>query len=262
MSTAFKKTTELEQRLERLEVDATRIDQEIKSVTAQRNDAAAQLKKDTVAKCQSTLDSLNAEREATDAGYLLLKEQIEHTRETEGLAAAAARVDAITAESGEVAAEYEAAAQELLQRAQDYVSAREAFIDTFNKDRQLRTEAAALGHRFDLSIANSKPLPLPARHPVHKKLPFTEQYNWPAMSHRRESTERDDTKMRERRNYSEAANTPGYEIIVAAGLLPFPPLTQRQKDSLAAAEAQREWQSKRGEKTSIAHQGPERRVGL
>jgi hypothetical protein len=236
MTEQFSKSTELQGRLTRLTLDRGKLEARIEEVTAQRNEAAAQVDKGTVTEHQQTLDRLHAELEATTAGLALVQDRVKETREQEGAKAARARCEAIVAEAQEAAAEYERAATTMLECARAYDTARTKFLEAFEKTKELRLEENALCHRFELARSKLPVIPVPARHPVLAQMPFVGDYNWPDNAHKAEATQRCEHQMRTRRTYKECSRTEGFEIITGAGLRPFAELNARQRELLAEKE--------------------------
>ncbi|MGZ3483606.1 MAG: hypothetical protein ACXU96_08465 [Gemmatimonadaceae bacterium] len=90
----------------------------------------------------------------------------------------------------------------------------------------LRAEAAALADRFALNIPNLTMLSEPQQNVV-ASLPTPWQYRGA-----RPSFERCEHGLRERRDYAEISGSIGYGIIQTAGLRPFRPLTDREREVL------------------------------
>lgn len=99
----------------------------------------------------------------------------------------------------------------------------------------LQAEADALHHRFGLprlGLPGFVPAGVDARtRDLHRDLDGYIR-TIPAMEHC-------GYEMRQRRTYEEISDTPAFEIIRAAGLSPWPPLTEQQLRLLAAREKER-----------------------
>lgn len=115
-------------------------------------------------------------------------------------------------------------------RVQQAVAALREAITTLNsrarKLEALRREAAALAHRFELTVPPLAIVQEP-RLDVASSLPML----W-RMHSRRPSFEQCEHGLRERRDYTEIAGTPGHGIIITAGLKPFRALTEREGEVL------------------------------
>ncbi len=91
----------------------------------------------------------------------------------------------------------------------------------------LKAEAAALADRFGLRAPDL----VNAVSPLHR-VQIAPKAVPAGPASRRPKTEHCEHRMRERRDYSEIAGSPGYEIIQRAGLKPYPPLNERQQRSV------------------------------
>jgi hypothetical protein len=95
----------------------------------------------------------------------------------------------------------------------------------------LRAEAAALADRFELKTPSlsivpepQQGIPLPAFWRLHSVRPQFEQC---------------EHNFRQRRDYTEIGGTPGYDIIMKAGLQPFRALTKRESQAVADTAEER-----------------------
>ncbi|MDP9178498.1 MAG: hypothetical protein M3O61_12530, partial [Gemmatimonadota bacterium] len=110
---------------------------------------------------------------------------------------------------------------------------REAITTLNSRARKLealREEAVALADRFALTAPSLAVVQEPRRD-VASSLPML----W-RMRSRRPSVERCEHGLRERRDYTEIAGTPGYGIVTTAGLKPFRALTKRESEVLEDGE--------------------------
>lgn len=98
--------------------------------------------------------------------------------------------------------------------------------------RALEVELAALCDRFALPMPELPLVLRPARRDIVLPV-LTDYITVPPV------TEDCEHGMRHRRNYTECAGSPGYEIITASGLVPWPALTARQQEILAEREQAR-----------------------
>lgn len=97
----------------------------------------------------------------------------------------------------------------------------------------LRAEAAALADRFELTAPSLVVVNEPQRD-IASSLPSV----W-RLRARRPSFRDCEHNLRQRRDYTESAGTPGYAIIQKSGLKPFRELTQREREVLEARENER-----------------------
>lgn len=132
-------------------------------------------------------------------------------------------------ELGEDVAKFEVAVDTLLGAA-DRLNTR------YRSVKDLGREADALGDRFGLPVPALPKVTAPVflAQAALKKL-----RTLALLEHgfRAPETEQCEHGMRVRRTYAEVAHTPGYTIIQDAGLLPFPELTERQRQGVAEREA-------------------------
>ena len=113
--------------------------------------------------------------------------------------------------------------------------AAETFNARFEQSERLIAEHAALVDRFGIVAKVLEHATAPA---VRKDvLDATAQHGFVGLAERTDAyapqVESDATGLRQRRTFAEIAGTPGYEIIVDAGLVPFPELTERQREIVA-----------------------------
>ena len=165
-----------------------------------------------------------------------IERQVAEQKNAEGKAAAKARVTGIKRARGSRLAEYEKQKERVLAARAAHAEA----IETLNAfaaqiigyDR----EAGALADRFALEPPTLPRLEEPGEE-VGAPLP-TLWRHVPASAH--PQTEWDAHHKHQRRTYGEIAGTEGYAIIMAAGLKPWPPLTEfEEAQVLRAAEQQR-----------------------
>ncbi|HEY6193434.1 MAG TPA: hypothetical protein VI504_00180 [Candidatus Eisenbacteria bacterium] len=132
-----------------------------------------------------------------------------------------------------------AARRDAVKRVQKQREELAAAIGTLNKQiagqDSLRQEAEALVDRFSIALPSLK-----SERPeleLDLNLPLVTEHQ----PFRRPATEKCEHGLRERRTYAELAGTETAEIISAAGLKPWAPLTRRQQESVAAlAEGEHE----------------------
>jgi len=152
--------------------------------------------------------------------------------EATGRKEAVDRLRGIKRAYGSVLTEY----QEDDGRVQQAVAALSEEITALNararKLEAIRAEAAALSDRFSLPVPILGTVAEP-RYDVASSLPAFWQYR--AV---RPSFEQCEHNLRTRRDYTEISGSPGYAIITKAGLRPFRPLTEQEKEVL---EDKAEW---------------------
>ncbi len=87
-----------------------------------------------------------------------------------------------------------------------------------------------MADRFGLPRPQLPSVHAPALHAAVKEaLGIIASVGFVDHGHIRSGTERDEHHFRTRRTYAEVAGSPGYDIIEAAGLQPWPPLTAAQE---------------------------------
>jgi len=176
------------------------------------------------------------EQERAAAELAAVERQIAEQREQDGKAAAKKRIDGISRAAGSVAASLDSDVERLVQLLTQTGAAIERLNDRYAQFVTLTVEGAALVDRFGVAGPKLPVVVAPARRAVSfDAIPPL------AASHRPREPERetDDTGLRQRRSYAEVAGTEGFKIIVAAGLKPFPELTDRQRELIAERAAER-----------------------
>lgn len=171
-----------------------------------------------------------SEQEVAAAELGRIEAELAQQRETAAKAEAEKRVLGIKRGYGGMLTAYDADAERLRQAV---VTLRETITTLNDRAGQLallRAEADALADRFGLPKLT---LPVPPE-PDSKGADLN--VSLPAFWHHRvrhPKTALCEHGLRERRTYMEVADTQAYEIITAAGLRDFPPLTERQREILA-----------------------------
>jgi thymidylate kinase len=160
-------------------------------------------------------------------------------READGVRKAKDRLVGIKRAWDSVAASVDAAEQRVVKKIAELSDEIDHLNDRYSQSVKVRAEAAALSDRFNLPKLTCPDVAPPARRDVAVVLTTLPQ-NLLASAWGNQPTEEDEFQMRTRRIYTEAAGTPGAEIIEAAGLKPFPELTERQREILEAKEREKE----------------------
>lgn len=165
-----------------------------------------------------------------------LKQEAAVEREATGKQAATARLVRIKRAIGSVVSELDEDERRI---AELLVEAITRLNDRYDQAAQLRAEALALSDRFDLPTPKLPDAVSPARRQIAVEVAQAlnklrgDAGTW-------QSNEQCEHKMRTRRTYAEAAGTEGRAIIEAAGLKPFPELTDGQRNALAAKQREDE----------------------
>src|SRR5437879_3670576 len=170
-----------------------------------------------------------------------LKAERAAKRLAQGKAVAERRRVGIRRAAGSLAVELDRDVERYVAAVEALVAAVKTCNERFEKVEGLRAEDAALADRFGLDAPASVPaLAAPGVRAeavaVYTKL-WERQLADRADRPTRPEVEKDQTGLRTRRTYAEIAGTPGYEIIVQAGLVEFAPLTAEQLEMVAAHES-------------------------
>jgi hypothetical protein len=184
-------------------------------------------------------EQMGVEMGRIDALHAIIRElelEVVAEREATGKRAATARIVAIKRAIGSVVSqldEDESRVAELLAEAITRLNHR------YDQATQLRAEALALSDRFDLPKPMLPDVVSPARRAIAVEVARALN-KLRANADTWESHEQCEHRMRTRRTYAEAEGTPGAAIIEAAGLKPFPELTEHQRAMLTAKEREQE----------------------
>jgi len=168
-----------------------------------------------------------------------IERQLADGREATAKQAAAARMVGIRRAFGSVTSSIDADEQRVGEKIEEVSGAITRLNDRYSQAVQLRAEAAALADRFSLPKPTLPDVAPPARRELAITLALLPN-TLLATAWGSQPTEECEHKMRTRRTYAEAVATPGAEIIERAGLKPFPELTERQREIIAAREREKE----------------------
>jgi hypothetical protein len=189
-----------------------------------------------VAKQMRDEDEMAAVRHRIDARkeiILALEIDAAVVIEATGQREAQARLLAIKRAYGSTVASY----QDDEARVRQAVAALKEAITTLNsrarKLEVLRAEAAGLADRFSLTVPTLTMVSEPERDVDLSLPPF-----W-RLRVLRPSFEDCEHNLRQRRDYTEIAGTPGYAVIQTAGLKPWRELTEREREVLEDREQER-----------------------
>ena len=96
-----------------------------------------------------------------------------------------------------------------------------------------------MGSRFGVPLSKLASPVVPAlRKGCGEAVRFVTEVKYLDHGHISPDIETDERGLRKRRTYEEVRGTEGFKIIEAAGLVEFPPLTQKQKELVAVRERQ------------------------
>lgn len=195
----------------------------------------------------------------------LLREQMATERKQVGSAEAAKRLTAIKRAYGSLVTEYAEDGKRLVEAAQSYAAAKQAFNARFVTLKRLVAEQGALADRFGLAAPITLPtIVIPALHEkaveAYACLEDTGVF-LDRVPHMSPATEKCEHRLRQRRTYKEIKGSPAFEIIQAAGgPKPFDELNERQKEIIASreagAEAEREMSARIGPEIAAAQAMP------
>lgn len=150
-------------------------------------------------------------------------------------AKAEARMLGVSRAYGSLASELqedEARVREKLDEARAVVA---ALNTRYAKLQMLTAEAAALADRFAIERPALRAVTSPYDRKLDYRLPSPTRGSMPSPR-----LERCEHGLRQRRSYAEVAGTPAYDIIAEAGLKPYPPLSDRERHTVAARERERD----------------------
>src|SRR5260370_40844318 len=166
-----------------------------------------------------------SDKEAAAAELQRVEAQLAAQKETEGTAAAQARITGVKRACGSCLNEYGKRRDAVYAEYATLSKAIEALNQMAAQIRDLHAEAEALAERFDLptpALANPRSPDADVDAPV---LPHFWRF-MPALA----ATEFDEHQLRERRTYAEVGGSDAYRIIAAAGgPKPWPALTVEQQ---------------------------------
>ena len=166
-------------------------------------------------------------KEVAVAKLARIEQQLAARREVEGTTAARERLIGIKRAYGSLLNEYGQDRGAVKAAVRALADAIEALNARAGQLRHLREEVEGLTDRFDLD-APKLAAPREPESELDMTLPRFWQHPLTPVGF-----EDDAFKLRQRRTYGEIADTDGYEIIVAAGLKPWPDLTDAQKATVA-----------------------------
>jgi hypothetical protein len=191
-------------------------------------------------------DAMAAEAHRIDALRTIISElesEDATAREAKAKTAATARLIGVKRAFGSVQSSMDADEQRVVEKIGELSDAITRLNDRYSQAVQLRAEAMALSDRFSLPKPSLPDVGAPARRDL--AITLTRLPNkLAATSDRYQPTEQCVHNMRTRRTYAEAVGTEGHAIIESAGLKPFPALTPRQCEILAARVREKEHERK------------------
>jgi hypothetical protein len=172
-----------------------------------------------------------------------LDAQIAASREAALVSEVKQRLVGIQRAAGSLASALEQDDARGLAAAQEYRRALETLDARFMKIQLLRLEAAALGDRFGLPAPDLPVVTMPGvREAVEEAAKIVAEAPQRRTAYEPTATEQCEFGLRSRRTFAEIAGTPGYDLIQQIGLVPWPALTERQRQIIAdrAADAKRQ----------------------
>lgn len=175
-----------------------------------------------------------SEKELAVAELAKIERELAEAREASAKAAAKDRLIGIRRAVGSVIASIDADEKRVREKAAELAEAIKKLNDRAGQVAALKAEADALCDRFALASVELPTVVPPLRRDIDL-LPVR-LADHPAVIFG--VTESCEHQMRSRRTYVEVEGSDGYAIIQAAGLIPFPELTPRQRGIVA--ERQRE----------------------
>lgn len=192
------------------------------------------------AELRETIARPTPQQEAA-AELAALERQLAEQREATAVAAAERRLLGITRADRGLTAAVDAGEARLAEAAAHYVHAVELLNEHYAKLERLRAEADALRDRFPGLAAPALPRVIaPEQRPACVEAArAVAAVSFAEYRGRRVKVEKCEHGVRERRSYREIEGTPAFEIIQAAGLPPWPPLTAAQQQILAQRERDR-----------------------
>jgi hypothetical protein len=206
----------------------------------------ARSRDDEKAKLRRILEA-PSEKELAAAKLAEIEREEAEQREQQGRKAASDRCKAISRSVGSLVAQLEDDERKLNEAAQAYADAAAQVNARHGQIRALADENDALVDRFE----GTKPAKIPAVIPPDRRQGVitaarivdgvTYSVGKPTFA----ATEQCPYALRSRRNYAEVGGTVAYEIIAAAGLLPFPELNETQQRMVE----ERKHQGEQGERS-------------
>jgi hypothetical protein len=169
----------------------------------------------------------------------VLEIEVAEATESGATQKAKSRVVAIKRAFGSVTNELDEDEKRVVEKIVELQAAIGRLNDRYSKAATLKAEAAALSDRFGLDKPELPVVIPPVRRDFVGKL-VTLDRGLSDHASIRQPLEQCVYKLRTRRTYAEIKQTPGFEIIQAAGLKAFPPLTERQAEIVEGRERQHE----------------------
>jgi hypothetical protein len=187
-------------------------------------------------------ESMSVEGRTIDSLVTLIAElekEAAEELEADAVRRATKRMVAISRAAGSIANELDEDQRRVDEKMAELQEAIARLNGRYTKATQLRAEAAALSDRFGVDKPALPNLVPPARRDF-----VTTLANMPRdlLDHRsiRQPVEECEHRLRTRRTYREVEGTPSFDIIEAAGLKPFAPLTEKQQEIVGGRERQAE----------------------
>jgi hypothetical protein len=222
---------ELRQQAEELALEDKKLGEEISSKLVSRADPSAE---------QSRRAGVRQQQGDLAEAIGVLEKQITEATAAAAKEAAEARLLGIKRAYGSIAEEMTSDDAKIRSVALDLQAAVERLNSRYRQLGLLEGEVSALTHRFSLPALGLGPVVAPARREaVVDALRVLAEMGLADRKYRVPQTERDAHALRTRRTYAEVRDTPSYAIIEGAGLVPWPPLTDKQAALVAEREQER-----------------------
>lgn len=182
-------------------------------------------------------------KDKAEAELREIERQIAETREADARLAAEKRMLGCKRAVGSVIASIEADDDRILETAKAFVAAAERVNARYSQYQSFAREDGSMRDRFTLD-GEKLPFVIPpeAREKVAAAARMVQAVTFAGYDtgDRRPTFESCEHGLRVRRTYEEVSGTPSAEIIQSAGLKPWPELTERQRERVAALGRQQE----------------------
>jgi hypothetical protein len=170
-----------------------------------------------------------------------LEAEVAGAREQDAIQRAKERVLGISRAVGSVVASTVEDRERVLSAARDFAEAVNRLNERYQQYAGLAAEDAALRDRFGITGAKIPRVTSPDETAnVIAAARVVEAVAYATDRISRPQTEKDEHGIRERRTYGEIGGTPAYAIIASAGPKAWPPLSERQQESIAALGREKE----------------------
>ncbi len=176
-----------------------------------------------------------SEREQKAQRLAALEAERAAKRQAQHVAVAEKRRIGIARALGSIRDQLDQDEQRVVAAGEAYLAAVKTINDRYEQHDKLLAEDAAIADRFGLGASDLARAPAPGVRKAVLAIYDKLRGLWLAerTDNYKPQVEQDESGLLQRRTYREIAGTPGYEIIMQAGLPAFPPLTARQEEIVA-----------------------------